>query len=840
MRGKSTTHPKQQASSTQVIDSSDHAVLREQTEWYGVYATAIRVTQASRNGRPPFHTRSPSTPQATSQPSQDSQDSPRIGGPHNRGVASLLAITAETLPEPAPRQHRHLFTIECQLSSPQISLHDSLFLGTSYYDSDSSRERSPRISTPDRSLFTGHAPAKLDARRIALNQYWDELLNTPLDTATALELCKYLSNNTLPPNTDDTGAVAASTNEAPQVGPGGRPFRSGYLTKRGKNFGGWKARFFVLESSYLKYYEAPGAAHLGTIKLPKAQIGKQSEKGNEGSPARSTGTDDAENQYRHAFLILEPKKKDPNSVTKHVLCAESDEERDQWVDALLRWIDYEAPKEQETKRDPSHDRHVTAGEHGAPQTRKKGHNGKHTHQQGAESSETLIGVNYEVTRQGDAPDSTPPRPKHTGHYERGQEQAMSSQSSFAFSGPRDSHPVAYSDSRASKLGMSLTPPNQEEKKARKRSFFGFGTKSRSSSDGQDSLYGESGNSASLPANQYNGPVRQVFGASLADAVRYNSPVDVQVPLPAVVYRCVQYLEAKGAINEEGIFRLSGSNVLIKQLRERFNEHSDINLLLDEQYYDIHAVASLLKLYLRELPTTILTRDLHLQFLAVTEMSVLAEKTAALNELVQRLPQANGTLLKFLIAFLIKIINNADTNKMTVRNVGIVFSPTLNIPAPIFAMFLQHFEAIFSIEPMEYQLPGHRDGSERHPSQPKGQGMRKSSTPPPIMNMHQLAQLNAMRTTPTPPPLAQQRPPNFDAQYYSQQGPGANRISMRPAYEGGFASSAGWDPGQMPPPGGRPHTGHERPGHEAAAPSYEQAYGTRNPRRESMMMGPRRM
>lgn len=729
--------------------------------------------------------------------------------------------------------------------------------------------------TPDRSLFTGHAPAKLDARRIALNQYWDELLNTPLDTATALELCKYLSNNTLPPNTDDTGAVAASTNEAPQVGPGGRPFRSGYLTKRGKNFGGWKARFFVLESSYLKYYEAPGAAHLGTIKLPKAQIGKQSEKGNEGSPARSTGTDDAENQYRHAFLILEPKKKDPNSVTKHVLCAESDEERDQWVDALLRWIDYEAPKEQETKRDPSHDRHVTAGEHGAPQTRKKGHNGKHTHQQGAESSETLIGVNYEVTRQGDAPDSTPPRPKHTGHYERGQEQAMSSQSSFAFSGPRDSHPVAYSDSRASKLGMSLTPPNQEEKKARKRSFFGFGTKSRSSSDGQDSLYGESGNSASLPANQYNGPVRQVFGASLADAVRYNSPVDVQVPLPAVVYRCVQYLEAKGAINEEGIFRLSGSNVLIKQLRERFNEHSDINLLLDEQYYDIHAVASLLKLYLRELPTTILTRDLHLQFLAVTEMSVLAEKTAALNELVQRLPQANGTLLKFLIAFLIKIINNADTNKMTVRNVGIVFSPTLNIPAPIFAMFLQHFEAIFSIEPMEYQLPGHRDGSERHPSQPsnnhsrhdrrpsdgptrpstsngsphrqrlmeavkEGQGMRKSSTPPPIMNMHQLAQLNAMRTTPTPPPLAQQRPPNFDAQYYSQQGPGANRISMRPAYEGGFASSAGWDPGQMPPPGGRPHTGHERPGHEAAAPSYEQAYGTRNPRRESMMMGPRRM
>ena len=36
--------------------------------------------------------------------------------------------------------------------------------------------------------------------------------------------------------------------------------------------------------------------------------------------------------------------------------------------------------------------------------------------------------------------------------------------------------------------------------------------------------------------------------------------------------------------------------------------------------------------------------------------------------------------------------------MSVRNVGIVFSPTLNIPAPVFAMFLTEFDAIFSDEP----------------------------------------------------------------------------------------------------------------------------------------------
>jgi hypothetical protein len=44
--------------------------------------------------------------------------------------------------------------------------------------------------------------------------------------------------------------------------------------------------------------------------------------------------------------------------------------------------------------------------------------------------------------------------------------------------------------------------------------------------------------------------------------------------------------------------------------------------------------------------------------------------------------------------LIEIVNNSDVNKMTVRNVGIVFAPTLNIPAPVFSMFLTDYDSIF--------------------------------------------------------------------------------------------------------------------------------------------------
>jgi hypothetical protein len=32
--------------------------------------------------------------------------------------------------------------------------------------------------------------------------------------------------------------------------------KEGYLTKRGKNFGGWKTRYFVLQGPILEYYES--------------------------------------------------------------------------------------------------------------------------------------------------------------------------------------------------------------------------------------------------------------------------------------------------------------------------------------------------------------------------------------------------------------------------------------------------------------------------------------------------------------------------------------------------------------------------------------------------------
>jgi RalA-binding protein 1 len=109
--------------------------------------------------------------------------------------------------------------------------------------------------------------------------------------------------------------------------------------------------------------------------------------------------------------------------------------------------------------------------------------------------------------------------------------------------------------------------------------------------------------------------------TLQEAVEFSRHFDFGPQLPTVMFRCLEYLKEKKAITEEGIFRLSGSNITIKALRDRFNTEGDV-ALVDEPYTDVHAVASLLKLYLRELPASILTRELHLDFLKVLGMFTL--------------------------------------------------------------------------------------------------------------------------------------------------------------------------------------------------------------------------
>lgn len=546
---------------------------------------------------------------------------------------------------------------------------------------------------PDRSVFSGHSPAKIDARRDALNLYFDTLLDTPMTEPAAIVVCRFLSSDAIEPRDDETNLLKSNGKSTPELvrGPDGKPRKEGYLTKRGKNFGGWKSRYFVLHGPELKYFESPGGAHLGTIKIPNAQIGKQSQGSQNQSPSR--GDDDSDNQYRHAFLILEPKKKDSSALVRHVLCAESDAERDSWVDALLHYVEIPS-SEDERVAAKSHHHAKNAATPNSKSRLFSGNNRKGS--KGTDSPDADVQESVQSFSYDDAIAAAPPvigasvekevnRVSPTSGESVHPDIAHGANNPKLISAPTNGaviHDVGAWGNKA--------PTSSKEKK---RSIWGF--RARSSSDIQN---GDSDPHNHNSSAERRGSIRPVFGMPLAEAVQFCGPTNIDVELPSVVYRCIEYLEAKGAASEEGIFRLSGSNVVVKALKERFNTEGDVDFLEGDHYYDVHAVASLFKQYLRELPTTVLTLELQSEFRRVPELDDKDRKISALNTLVHVLPRPNLALLSALSQFLITIVNNSDVNKMTVRNVGIVFAPTLNIPAPVLSMFLLEYDSIFNDAP----------------------------------------------------------------------------------------------------------------------------------------------
>lgn len=149
-----------------------------------------------------------------------------------------------------------------------------------------------------------------------------------------------------------------------------------------------------------------------------------------------------------------------------------------------------------------------------------------------------------------------------------------------------------------------------------------------------------------------------------------------------------------AIKEEGIFRLSGSSSEIQKLKERFNQEGDVDLLNSTEFYDVHAVSGLLKLWFRELASPVLTAEMQPLFMNITEIPDRDSRVGQMKLLLSQLPRANYTLIRALMGHLISIVQNHGQNKMTARNVGIVFAPTLSIPSAVFTLMMSEYSTLF--------------------------------------------------------------------------------------------------------------------------------------------------
>ncbi|NWW21049.1 RGAP1 protein, partial [Falcunculus frontatus] len=162
------------------------------------------------------------------------------------------------------------------------------------------------------------------------------------------------------------------------------------------------------------------------------------------------------------------------------------------------------------------------------------------------------------------------------------------------------------------------------------------------------------------------PVR-IGEGTLMDFVPSTPPM-----IPSIIVHCVNEIEQRG-LHETGLYRISGCDKTVRELKEKFLRAKNIPLL--SKVDDIHAICGLLKDFLRSLKEPLLTFRLNKTFMEAAEISDEDNSIAAMYQAVGELPQANRDTLAFLMVHLQRVAQSPDT-KMDISNLAKVFGPTI--------------------------------------------------------------------------------------------------------------------------------------------------------------------
>jgi len=159
-----------------------------------------------------------------------------------------------------------------------------------------------------------------------------------------------------------------------------------------------------------------------------------------------------------------------------------------------------------------------------------------------------------------------------------------------------------------------------------------------------------------------------FGESLDATMRLQERNYPHEKIPIILPFLADGILALGGTKAEGIFRVPGDSDSVSELKLR----------IDRGYYtlenvdDPHVLASLLKLWLRELCDPLIPEEMYNECITRSgepDMSV---------ELVKRLPTINRRVVIFLISFLQFFLEEKvqAATKMTSANLALVMAPNL--------------------------------------------------------------------------------------------------------------------------------------------------------------------
>ncbi|WOH06190.1 hypothetical protein DCAR_0625613 [Daucus carota subsp. sativus] len=134
-------------------------------------------------------------------------------------------------------------------------------------------------------------------------------------------------------------------------------------------------------------------------------------------------------------------------------------------------------------------------------------------------------------------------------------------------------------------------------------------------------------------------------------------------VPTILLMMQRRLYLQGGLEAEGIFRINGENSQEEYIREELNRG------VVPENIDVHCLAGLIKAWFRELPSGILDS------LSPEEvMQAQTEEECA--RLVTLLPSTESALLDWAINLMADVAQLETFNKMTARNVAMVFAPNM--------------------------------------------------------------------------------------------------------------------------------------------------------------------
>uniref|UniRef100_A0A8C1NPG4 Rho GTPase activating protein 18 n=1 Tax=Cyprinus carpio TaxID=7962 RepID=A0A8C1NPG4_CYPCA len=166
----------------------------------------------------------------------------------------------------------------------------------------------------------------------------------------------------------------------------------------------------------------------------------------------------------------------------------------------------------------------------------------------------------------------------------------------------------------------------------------------------------------------------LFGVSLSTLLEQDQRRIPGTKVPLILQHLISHIEEQG-LDTEGVLRIPGAATRVKAVCHEL-EHKFYESMFPWESLKQHDAASLLKLFIRELPYPLLTVEYFNAFISVLKLPTKKQQLQALNLLLLLLPEPNRDTLKALMEFFQRVIDHKDRNKMTLNNVAVVMAPNI--------------------------------------------------------------------------------------------------------------------------------------------------------------------